>query len=72
MPHSLASFSTPLTLIGAGNMAGAMLARWLDEGLNPALVTVVRPSGAPVAEGVRVVTGIDDADIQGGIVMLGF
>ena len=72
MPHSLAQFSTPLTLIGAGNMAGAMLARWLDEGLNPALVTVVRPSGAPVAEGVRVVTDIDDAAIQGGIVMLGF
>lgn len=70
--RSLADFSNSLTLIGAGNMAGAMLARWLDEGLNPALVTVVRPSGAPVAEGVRVVTDLADAGISSGIVMLGF
>ena len=44
--------------IGCGNMAGAMLRRWLDCGLDPAIVTVVRPSGAPVADGVRVVTVI--------------
>jgi pyrroline-5-carboxylate reductase len=47
-------------LIGCGNMAGAMLRRWLDCGLDPANVTVVRPSGQPVANGVRVVTTVPD------------
>jgi len=46
-----------LFLVGCGNMAGQMLARWLDCGLDPARVTVLRPSGKPVADGVRVVTG---------------
>lgn len=45
-----------LLLIGCGNMAGAMLRRWLDSGLEPAAVAVIRPSGAPVADGVRVLT----------------
>src|SRR4051812_43706549 len=35
-------------------MAGAMLKGWLEAGADPAQVTVVRPSGRPVAEGVRV------------------
>jgi len=45
-----------LFLVGCGNMAGQMLQRWLACGLDPATVTVLRPSGKPVAEGVRVVT----------------
>jgi pyrroline-5-carboxylate reductase len=59
---------SPLWLIGCGNMAGAMLGRWLGCGLEPARVTVVRPSGAPVAQGVRVVTAIPET--LGGIVLL--
>jgi pyrroline-5-carboxylate reductase len=47
-------------LIGCGNMAGAMLRRWLDCGLDPARVTVVRPSGQPVAQGARVITEVPD------------
>ena len=47
-------------LIGCGNMAGAMLRRWLDCGLDPAKVTVIRPSGNPVADAVRVVTDVPD------------
>lgn len=47
-------------LIGCGNMAGAMLHRWLDCGLDPASVTVVRPSGAAVAPGVRVLREVPD------------
>ena len=39
-------------------MAGAMLRRWLGCGMNPVQVLVVRPSGAPVAEGVRVATDV--------------
>lgn len=46
----------PLILFGCGAMAGAMLARWLATGLDPASVIVVRQSGAAVADGVRVVT----------------
>ncbi|WP_166037516.1 pyrroline-5-carboxylate reductase [Sphingosinicella sp. YJ22] len=46
----------PFWLIGCGNMAGAMLRGWLDAGMDPAQVTVIRPSGAPVADGVRVLT----------------
>lgn len=61
----------PLWLIGCGNMAGAMLRRWLDQGLDPAQVTVVRKSGAPVAEGVTVLTEMPiDGEVPA-IVMLG-
>lgn len=45
-------------LLGCGNMAGAMLARWLESGLDPARVTVIRPSGKPVAGGIRVLTAV--------------
>jgi pyrroline-5-carboxylate reductase len=61
--------SAPLTLIGCGNMAGAMLRRWLDCGLDPARVLVVRPSGAPAGEGVRVATALPQG--LDGIVLLG-
>jgi pyrroline-5-carboxylate reductase len=46
----------PLHLLGCGNMAGAMLHGWLDAGLPPEQITVTRPSGAPVADGVQVHT----------------
>jgi pyrroline-5-carboxylate reductase len=58
-------------LIGSGNMAGGMLSRWLATGLDPARVTVVRPSGKPVADGVRVVTEVPD-EAPPAILMLGF
>ncbi len=60
-----------LFLVGCGNMAGQMLGRWLDCGLDPARVTVLRPSGKPVAEGVRVVTGYPAALPAGTTVLLG-
>jgi len=46
----------PFWLIGCGNMAGAMLSRWLELGLDPASLTVIRPSGTAPAPGVRTVT----------------
>lgn len=46
----------PIWFIGCGNMGGAMLGRWLDAGLDPARVTVIRKSGEPVAPGVIVLT----------------
>ena len=50
----LAAFPARLLLIGCGAMAGAMLDRWLDTGLDPARVAVVRPSGRTVAPGIAV------------------
>ena len=60
----------PFWLIGCGNMAGAMLERWLAEGMDPTRLTVIRPSGRAVAEGVRVVTDLP-ADEVPALVMLG-
>jgi pyrroline-5-carboxylate reductase len=60
----------PLWLAGCGNMAGAMLARWLDEGMDPAHVSVIRPSGRPVDEGVRVTTAWPEDEVPA-IVLLG-
>jgi len=50
----------PFWLIGCGNMAGAMLGRWLQLGLDPAPLTVIRPSGLAPAAGVRTVTAPAD------------
>lgn len=50
-----------LLMVGAGNMGGAMLRRWLVAGLSPADVTVVSPSGRAMPDGVRVVPAIPDA-----------
>jgi pyrroline-5-carboxylate reductase len=61
----------PLWLIGCGNMAGAMLAGWLDAGIDPAQVTVIRPSGREAAPGVRVLTGLPEGEVPA-IVLLGF
>ncbi|AUW58293.1 pyrroline-5-carboxylate reductase [Sphingobium sp. SCG-1] len=60
-----------LFMIGCGNMAGAMLSRWLDSGLDPASVTVFRPSGKPVAPGVEVVSAAPDTLPLGTMVLLG-
>jgi pyrroline-5-carboxylate reductase len=34
---------TPLVLVGAGNMGGAMLSGWLDAGTDPAAIMVIDP-----------------------------
>ncbi|NML11324.1 pyrroline-5-carboxylate reductase [Sphingobium sp. AR-3-1] len=65
------SWPDHLLLVGCGNMAGQMLSRWLDCGLDPARVTVLRPSGRPVADGVAVVTDYPDALPAGTTVLLG-
>lgn len=60
----------PLWLVGCGNMAGAMLARWLEQGVDPAHVSVIRPSGRDAGEGVRVTTTWPDDEVPA-IVLLG-
>ncbi|HVF95638.1 MAG TPA: pyrroline-5-carboxylate reductase [Sphingomonas sp.] len=44
---------TPIWLIGCGNMGGAMLRRWLDDGMPPERVTVITRSGTGIPDGVR-------------------
>ena len=63
-------FEGPIWLIGCGNMAGAMLEGWLRAGADPQSFTVVRPSGKPVAEGVRVVTALPEGEVPA-LVLLG-
>jgi pyrroline-5-carboxylate reductase len=60
----------PIWLIGCGNMAGAMLEGWLARGADPRQVTVIRPSGRPVAEGVRVLTALPEDEVPA-LVLLG-
>ncbi len=61
----------PIWLVGCGNMAGAMLRRWLDCGLDPREVTVIRRSGAPVADGVTVLTAPPPDGAVPAVVLLG-
>lgn len=42
-----------LWLVGCGNMAGAMLRRWVEAGTDPATVTVVDPGEPKLPAGVR-------------------
>lgn len=58
-------------LVGCGNMAGAMLLRWLEAGLRPAAVTVVRPSGLQPAAGVRTVRAIPAGEAPPRALLLG-
>ena len=64
-------FTGPIWLLGCGNMAGAMLAGWLDAGIDPAQVTVIRPTGRDVAPGIRVLTQLPDGEVPA-LVLLGF
>lgn len=50
----------PFWMIGCGNMAGAMLTRWLAAGAPADGITVVRPSGVAPAAGVRTLTALPD------------
>ena len=63
-------FEGPIWLIGCGNMAGAMLQGWLRAGADPRQFTIVRPSGKPVAEGVRVLTALPEDEVPA-LVLLG-
>ena len=64
-------FPESLFLAGCGNMAGQMLLRWLECGLEPARVLIYRPSGRPFADGVRVVDAWPDSLPDGTVILLG-
>jgi pyrroline-5-carboxylate reductase len=62
----------PLWLVGCGNMAGAMLRRWLDAGtLAAGDVTVINRSGTLPIEGIRVVTQVPADAAAPATIMLG-
>jgi pyrroline-5-carboxylate reductase len=53
--------SHPLVLVGAGKMGGALLAGWLDRGLDPSAVVVVDPSPPPDSAAILAKAGIAGA-----------
>ena len=53
----------PLWLVGCGNMGSAMLDGWIAAGVDPAHVSVVRPSGRPVGHGVRVLKDFPEDEV---------
>ncbi len=63
------SFPAPAWLVGCGNMAGAMVDGWRAAEVDLAGVTVIRPSGTPVA-GVCTVTALPTGEAPR-LVMLG-
>lgn len=68
----LNEFDRPVLMIGCGTMAGAILARWLEAGLDPARVTVVDPGrSAPPAEGVSLLSALPAALPPRAVIMLG-
>jgi pyrroline-5-carboxylate reductase len=60
----------PLWLVGCGNMAGAMLEGWIASGIDPAQISVVRPSAASVGHGIRVSADYPEDEVPA-MVMLG-
>lgn len=73
MTKILRTFSGRLLLVGCGNMAGAMLGRWLAAGLDPAQVAIVDPFATP-REGIAQYASLAEWKAAGGAadwVMLG-
>ncbi|ODN71490.1 pyrroline-5-carboxylate reductase [Methylobrevis pamukkalensis] len=67
--------AAPLVLVGAGKMGGAMLDGWLDQGLDPASVTIVDPTLSPLAEtftlrGVSHAARLEDIGLTPAVVVL--
>jgi pyrroline-5-carboxylate reductase len=65
------SIEGPVWAIGCGNMGGAMLRRWLDCGLDPRQLTIVRKSGEPFVEGATVLTAPPPDGPAPALVLLG-
>lgn len=68
----LQDFDRQLLLIGCGNMAGAILRRWIDCGLSAARVSAVDPGRSdPPAAGVTLFSALPSSIPEGAIVVLG-
>ena len=53
----------PLWFVGCGNMGSAMLDGWIASGVDPAHVSVVRPSGRSVGHEVRVLREFPEDEV---------
>ena len=74
MATDLKDFPGGLLLVGCGNMAGAMLARWVAAGLDPKGISVIDPAPAALPEGSAQFATVADWRDAGGAaawVMLG-
>ncbi len=60
---SVPALPGPLWFAGCGNMGSAMLARWIDEGVDPGRISVIRPSGRAIGHGVRVLTAYPEDEV---------
>lgn len=67
----LSSFGRPVMMVGCGNMAGAMLVRWLECGLDPALVTIVDPARREAPGGVALLSALPIELPVGTVIVLG-
>ena len=65
MTKDLEGFTGAMLLVGCGNMAGAMLDRWLAAGLDAAAVTIVDPVAVP-REGVAQFASLAEWRAAGG------
>ena len=67
--------SSPLLLVGAGKMGGAMLSGWVEQGVDPAAIVVCDPRPSDemaallAAKGIRHVTSAP-ADLMPGVVLV--
>lgn len=68
---SLEQFDRPLVMIGCGNMAGAMLSRWLECGLRGEQVIVVDPGRKELSGDVTLLPGLPGHLPDGAMVILG-
>ncbi len=53
----------PLWFVGCGNMGSAMLDGWIAAGVDPAHLSVVRPSGRAVGHDVRVLADFPEDEV---------
>lgn len=66
MKKSLDKFAGRMLLVGCGTMAGAMLDRWLDAGLDPAAVAIVDPFATP-RDGISQFASLAEWTAAGGV-----
>jgi len=66
---TLPQLPMPTWFVGCGNMGGAVVDGWRSAGIELGNVTVIRPSGTPVA-GVRTVTSLPEAGVPPKLVVL--
>jgi len=59
----------PMWMVGCGNMGGAMLTGWRAAGVDPAHLTVIRPSGQPCGDGIRVLTDFPEDEVPAIVVL---